>query len=119
MINPKRYKWKDTEKSLEEIGGQHGIDQYKLEKAAEVAALKIYPVYTAFNLEMGDRTPSLQYLTQVIFELAAGQIANPGDTHSWGGIVVESTQWGETDDDYFGINISYHLGSYDYSELSK
>lgn len=115
MINPKRFKWNDTEQNLSNAD----VDRFKLEKAAEVAALKIYPVYTAFNLEMGDRTPTLQYLTQIIFELAAGQIANPSDTHSWGGIVIESTQWGETEDDYFGINISYHLGSYDYDELAK
>lgn len=119
MINPNKYKWKDTEQSLHDISGENGIDRYKLEKAAEVAALKIYPVYTAFNLEMGDRTPTLQYLTQVIFELAAGQIASPDDTHSWGGVVVESTRWRETEDDYYGIQISYHLGSYDYAELSN
>jgi hypothetical protein len=115
MINPKRYKWNDTAQNIIDAG----VDLVKLEKVAELAALKIYPVYTAFNLEMGDRTPSLQYLTQIIFELTAGQIANPSDSYSWGGIVLESTQWGETEDDYFGINISYHLGSYDYTEVTK
>ena len=119
MTDPKNYKWKDTAQSLIEIGGVNGIDIYKLEKASEVAALKIYPVFSTFNLEMGDRTPSLYYLKQIIFELAAGQIASPGDTHSWGGVVIESTRWGEKDDDFYGINISYHLGSYDYTELSK
>lgn len=113
------FKWPDTKEKLSKIEQELGIDSRKLEKACEMAAYKIYPVYQAFNLEIGDRTPSLHYLKQVIYELAIGEISDPTDTYSWGGILVESCEIGEEENDYYAINISYHLQSVLYEDIKK
>ena len=113
------YKWSDTKEKLSQIEKQLGIDYRKLEKACEFAAYKIYPVYRTFNLEMGDRVPSLHYLKQMIFELAVGQISDPTDTYSWGGIVLESCEIGDKKGDYYAINISYHMQSIWYEDIKR
>lgn len=114
-----KYKWPDTREKWSQIESELGVDYRKLEKACEVAALRIYPVFQAFNLEMGDRTPSLNYLSQVIFELAVGELSDMSGTHSWGGIVIESCEIGEEEGDYYAINISYHLNSIWIEDLKK
>ena len=109
------YKWNDTEEKFADID----VDRYKLETLCENAAMKIYPLYKAYNLEMGDRVPTLYYLSQIIFELAVAAIYEPKDEYQWGGITI-STIWGdEKEEDWLGINIGYHLKSVDYSEIKK
>lgn len=109
------YKWNDTEEKFKEID----VDRYKLETLCDNAAMKIYPVYKAFNLEMGDRVPTLHYLSQIIFELAVAAIYEPDEEYGWGGITVE-TAWADEDKtDCLGFNIGYHLKSIDYSEIAK
>ena len=114
-----KYKWNDTAEKLSRITNELGIDSHKLEKACELAAYKIYPVYKAFNLEMGDKVPSLYYLKQIIFELSVGQIDDPTDTYSWGGISLQACRYGEedNDDDYYAINIDYHINSVWYEDI--
>jgi len=114
-----KYKWEDTREKLSKIEKELGIDYRKLEKACEFAAYRIYPVYQAFNLEIGDRTPSLHYLSQIIFELAVSQINDPTDTYSWGGINIEACEVGEEENDYYAINVSYHLNSVWYKDIKK
>jgi hypothetical protein len=114
-----KYKWNDTPDHLQTIRDM-GIDRFKLEEACELAAMKVYPVYAAFNYEMGDRTPSLQYVQQIIFELAAGQIAaGASDTYSWGGIVLDTSDLADEgeDPDIRGINIGFHLKSVSYDDI--
>jgi len=113
------YKWNDTEDKITRLVNEDGIDRYKLEKSCELAAYKIYPVYKAYNEEIGDRVPTLRYLSQIIFELAVSQIADPDDSYSWAGIYLESIKTGEIQDDFYGINISYHIASIDYTEVQN
>lgn len=116
-----KYKWNDTKEKLEKVS-EMGIDRFKLEEACESAAMKVYPIYHAFNMEMGDRVPTLHYVKQIIFELAAGQIADGADDgYSWGGITIDISDWADEGEepDIRAINISFHLKSIHYDDISK
>jgi hypothetical protein len=121
MINPNKFKWNDTNDKLNALITDKKLDRIKLERACELSAYKIYPVYNAYNYEMGDKTPSLHYLAQIIFELAVSEMTDLQDTHSWAGITVESCRYGEeeTDEDYYAINISFDLGSIWFEDIKK
>lgn len=121
MINPKKFRWSDTEEKIQTLIREKNIDRLKLEKACELAAYKIYPVYSTFQYEVGNKTPSVHYLHQIIFELVVGELSDLSDTYSWGGITVESCQYGEDDseDDYFAVNISFDLGSIWFEDVQK
>lgn len=116
-----KYKWNDTPEQLKKVTGM-GIDRLKLEEACEAAAMKIYPVYRDFNLEMGDKVPTLYYLTQIIFELAVGQIADGADDqYSWGGISLEVVNYADEGEEpnIVGVNIGFHLKSIRYEDIAK
>lgn len=116
-----KYYHRDTAAELEKLEKQ-GYSKFKMEELAERAALKLMPIFQTFGIEFGDKVPGLYDLKGRIFEYIVGAVANPAED-VWGqaGIGVEPCRWGESDepDDFFAINIGYHLVSADFADLKQ
>ena len=114
-----KYYHRDTESELKKLVAE-GYSQLKIETLAEHAALKLSPMFQTFGMEWGDKVPGVYELKNRIFEYIVGAMANPAeDVWGTGGIQVEPCRWGESEEenDWFGLNIGFHLISADFEDL--
>lgn len=114
-----KYYHRETAEELSKLN-KEGYSTLKIEEVAERAALKLSPIFQTFGIEFGDKVPGLYELKGRIFEYMVGALANPAeDVWGTGGLQVEPCRWGESDEpeDFFALNIGYHLLSVDFKDL--